>query len=291
MNAVLTQIQSNCARNIEPVDPMTPAACRVMNRRKENHDTFTLEIAHENALAGFDFQPGQFNMLYVHGVGEVPISISGDFRKSDCIIHTTRDVGTVTRGLARLRAGDTLGIRGPFGVGWPMRSAEGRNVVIVAGGIGLAPLRPVIYQILAARSHFGQVALLYGARTPGDLLFRREFNAWRRNGIVVHETVDRADGSWRGHVGVVTAMIQKVESELAGAIGMICGPEVMIRFTVNGLRGRNMAGNDIYVSMERNMKCAVGFCGHCQYGPEFICKDGPVFPYDRIERLFAIREL
>jgi NAD(P)H-flavin reductase len=181
-------------------------------------------------------------------------------------------------------------LRGPFGSSWPVEQAVGRDLVLVAGGIGLAPLRPVLYEVLRNRKKFGRVTLLYGARTPDDLLYREEFSRTRRD-LDVGVTVDRAIGAWEGHIGVVTTLIPAARFEPKTAIAMICGPEVMMRFTIRALCERGMTRDRVYISMERNMKCGVGFCGHCQYGPKFICKDGPVFRYDQIEDLFRIREL
>jgi NAD(P)H-flavin reductase len=271
---------------------MLPAPYRVAARRRENHDTFSLALEAASGATDFAFLPGQFNMLYLHGVGEVPISISGDPGRRDRIVHTTRIVGAATRALHMLRRGDPLGVRGPFGTAWPVDVAENRDVVIVAGGIGLAPLRPVVYRLISERGRFRRIALLFGARSPRDLLFTRALQSWRRkHDIDVRITVDRADDKWRGNVGVVTTLIPQLVLDSDTAVALLCGPEVMMRFTVLALRGRGMMEKNMYVSMERNMKCAVGFCGHCQYGPEFICKDGPIFPFERIQRLFAIREL
>ena len=275
-----------------PPDPMLPDPHRVQRVRQETPDTFTLELEPEYGARGFPFVPGQFNMLYAFGVGEVPISISGDPTKAEVLVHTTREVGLVTRAMRKLKPGDTLGVRGPFGAGWPVAQARGSDVVIVAGGIGLAPLRPALYQILAARKYYGKVVLLYGTRAPGDILFRRELQQWHaRFDLEVHVTVDRAMGSWRGNVGVVTTLIPRAPFDPHSTVAMVCGPEVMMLFTVQELERRGVALENIYVSMERNMKCAVGFCGHCQYGPTFICKDGPVFRFDRIQPLFSIREI
>ncbi len=272
--------------------PMVPAVFRVQRTKKETSDTFTMELLPEEGPQEFAFAPGQFNMLYAFGVGEVPISISGDPARRSVVVHTTRDVGPVTSALRRLKPGEGLGIRGPYGTGWPAAEARGADVVIAAGGIGLAPLRPVLYQILAARQHYGKVVLLYGTRTPADILFRRELEQWRsRFDLEVCVTVDRAVGSWAGMVGVVTKLIPRAPFDPHSTIAMICGPEVMMRFTVQELEGRGVATENIYVSLERNMKCAVSFCGHCQFGPAFVCKDGPVFRYDRIQPLMAVREV
>jgi len=273
-------------------DAMLPSWFRVARIRSETQDTFTLELTADGEKTDFTFQPGQFNMLYVFGVGEVPISISGPPPLRDRIIHTIRAVGTVTRNLWRLKHGDIVGVRGPFGTAWPLKEAEGRDVVIVTGGIGLAPLRPVLYHLLHHRKKFGRVILLYGARTPNDLLYGDEF-LWPALplDLTVDYTVDRAKTDWRGQIGVVTTLIPRAEFDPSRAVTMVCGPEVMMRFTIRALSERGVASERIYVSMERSMKCAVGFCGHCQYGPAFVCKDGPVFRWDRVERLFGIREL
>ncbi|MDF1523930.1 MAG: FAD/NAD(P)-binding protein, partial [Trueperaceae bacterium] len=232
------------------------------------------------------FAPGQFDMLYVFGVGEVPISISGDPARPERLVHTTREVGAVTRAMRRLRPGDAIGVRGPFGTSWPVAAAEGRDVVLIAGGIGLPPLRPALYHVLAHRERYGRVVLLYGARTPEDLLFRDELAAWRASfDLEVHVTVDRATGDWRGNVGVCTPLVQRAPIDPRRTVAMICGPEVMIRAACRELARRGVSPQDTFVSLERNMKCAVGLCGHCQLGPYLVCRDGPVFAYDRVERL------
>jgi len=237
------------------------------------------------------FAPGQFNMLYVFGTGESAISISGDPANTERLVHTVRAVGTVTKALQKLRRGDMIGVRGPFGSTWPVAEAEGSDVVIVTGGIGLVPLRPMIYQVLANRDKYGTVALLYGARSPRDLLFRRELEGWRsRFDVEVEVTLDTASGDWRGNVGAVTRLIPALPFDSLNAVALVCGPEVMMRFAVLELQKRGMSDENIYVSMERNMKCAIGLCGHCQFGPIFICKDGPVFRYDRIRAWLGKRE-
>lgn len=273
--------------------PMLPDLFRVRQMRKETDDTFTLELgAASGSPHPFEFAAGQFNMLYVRGVGEVPISISGDPGRPDALIHTTREVGAVTRAMRTLKQGDVIGVRGPFGAGWPLESAVGQDAVIVAGGIGLAPLRPAIYRLLAERDRYGKVVILYGTRTPGDILFRREIEAWRaRLDVDVYVTVDRSTEGWHGNVGVVTKLIPRAPFDPARAVAMICGPEVMMRFTATELLRRGVDATRIFVSMERNMKCGIGLCGHCQYGPTFICRDGPVYRYDTIAGLMSLREI
>jgi NAD(P)H-flavin reductase len=273
-------------------DPMLPHPYRVRRVRRETYDTFTLDLEDANGASGLSFAPGQFNMMYLFGVGEVPISISGDPARSKTLVHTVRAVGTVTKPLVGLRGGDVLGVRGPFGSSWPVEEAKGSDVVIVAGGIGLAPLRPALYYILSHRKKYGRVVLLYGARTPEDLLYTGELEEWRsRFDMAVEITVDAATGDWRGNVGVVTTLIPWARFEPSDTVAMVCGPEVMMRFTVQALQERGVAAENTYVSMERNMKCAVGFCGHCQFGPTFICKDGPVFRCDRMEQFLWKREI
>lgn len=275
----------------ETADPMLPEPHRLERVRRETHDTFTLELKPAQGDVK-TFAPGQFNMLYVFGTGESAISISGDPADTDTLVHTVRAVGTVTKALRKLRRGDMIGVRGPFGSAWPVAEAEGSDVVIVTGGIGLAPLRPVIYRVLAHRKNYRRVALLYGARTPRDLLFQRELEQWRsRFDLEVEVTLDTASGDWRGNVGVVTRLIPATPFDSLNTVALICGPEAMMRFAVLELQKRGMSDENIYLSMERNMKCAIGLCGHCQFGPTFICKDGPVFRYDRIREWLGKREI
>ena len=272
---------------------MLPTVVRVRDFRMETHDTFTLTLDPPTNLGTtYSFLPGQFNMLYAFGIGEAPISMSGDPAEAGSVVHTIRDVGSVTRGLARLRAGHSIGVRGPFGSSWPVEAARGGDVVLVSGGIGLAPLRPVLYHLLRHRNEYGRVVLLYGARTPADLLYREELQAWQRRGdIQVLLTVDRADPSWRESIGLVTALFARAQFDPQRTVGMMCGPEVMMRFTVREFENRGVTTDRLYVSLERNMQCAVGFCGHCQFGPSFVCKDGPVLRFDRIRSLFWLREI
>jgi len=270
---------------------MVPDYFRVTRVRRETADTYTLALKPKGG-GEVRFEPGQFNMLYLLGKGEVPISISGDPLAPSPLLHTVRSVGEVTQALVNLRPGATVGVRGPFGSSWPVTEAEGNDVVIVAGGIGLAPLRPAIYQILARREKYGQVALCYGARTPKELLYPAELKKWRsRFDLFVALTVDNADTSWKGSVGVVTRMLSRPDFDPLHTTALVCGPGIMMRYSVQALAERGLSTDNIYISMERNMKCAVGHCGHCQFGKEFVCKDGPVFPFSRIEKSFNIREL
>ena len=275
-----------------PPHPMIPAPFCVQRVHREAPDTVTLELKPAKGGAAIAFAPGQFNMIYVFGVGEVPMSITGNPAQTDIFVHTIRSVGAVSGALGKLKRGDIVGIRGPFGSNWPLEEAGGKDIVLVAGGIGLAPLRPVLYHILSNRAKYGDVFLLYGGRTPHDLLYKKELQRWRsQSSFQVEVTVDRAPASWHGTVGVVTTLVRKVALNPRRVVAVICGPEIMMRFTVRELERRGIARSQIYISMERNMKCAVGFCGRCQFGPNFICKEGPVFRADRILPLLAIREL
>jgi len=273
-------------------NPMLPQRYRIQKVHREIPDTFTLELEPEEESDIPQFATGQFNMLYVFGVGEIPISISGDPAKRRPLVHTTRAVGTVSKAMRALKANDVIGVRGPFGSYWPIKQAEGKDIVIAAGGIGLAPLRSVMYHVISNREMYGKAVLLYGARTPEDILYRRELEHWRAHfDLEVDVTVDRATGSWKGSVGLVTRLIPRASFDPNNTIAMVCGPEIMMRFTASELEKRGVALDNIYVSMERNMKCAIGMCGHCQYGPNFVCKDGPVFQYSQIQGLLSKREV
>jgi NAD(P)H-flavin reductase len=273
-------------------DPMAPRLARVVGRRRETSDTWTIALEFDGPGDDTIFEPGQFNMLYVFGVGEAPISMSGDPTASRRLWHTIRAVGRVSAALTNLRPGDAVGLRGPFGTGWPIAMAAGRDVMVVAGGLGLAPLQSAIYRILAERERYGKVSVLCGARSPDDILYHRRLERWRREfDIDIEVTVDHAMGAWRGHVGVVTALIPGATFDPTDCVAMVCGPEVMMRFTVAALTQAGMPDDAIYLSMERNMKCAIGLCGHCQLGPTFVCKDGPVFRYDNVRDILRLKEI
>ena len=263
-----------------------PRPARVTARRRETHDTVSLDIEDGDAVCA----PGQFNMLYAFGRGEVPISVSA--AGGGVITHTVRDVGLVTHALSEARPGTVIGVRGPFGAGWPMQQLRGKDVVIVAGGLGLAPLRPAVQSVLAERASHGRVVLLYGARTPDDLLFPREVERWRgRFDVDVQVTVDAAPAGWRGDVGVVTKLFRRLNVDPAQAAALVCGPEVMMRFAATGLVDAGIAASSVWLSMERNMQCGAGVCGHCQLGPYLVCRDGPVLPFSELAPLMRVREL
>lgn len=273
-----------------PADPLVPEPVVVAAVGRESADTFTLRLRGEPPGAR-PFLPGQFNMLYAFGVGEVPISISGDPARPDELVHTIKDVGMVTAALCRLQKGDVVGCRGPYGSAWPIAEAAGKDVIVVAGGLGLAPVRPLVYHLRTHRSAYRRAYLLVGARTPRDLLYRRELDRWRRHqDLDVRVTVDHAGPEWTGHVGVVPALLSQVAPDPENSVAFVCGPEVMMRFTIRELRRMGIPDERIHLSLERNMKCATGFCGHCQLGPSFLCKDGPVLRFDRVRRFFWVRE-
>lgn len=283
-----TLVQDYVTTPVNVSDPMVPRVYRVLRTRWNTEDTFSLELIPKEGGDIPAFEPGQFNMVYIYGVGEIPISISGDPARRDILVHTTRAVGTVTRAMSRLKVEDTLGVRGPFGTSWPVERGRSKDIVIVAGGIGLAPLRPAMYRILSNREHYGRVVLLYGARTPADVLYRKELEQWRSQfDLDVFVTVDRATGNWRGSVGLVTQLIGRAPFDPSNSMAIVCGPEVMMRFTTMELMKRGINGNNIYVSLERNMKCGIGLCGHCQIASVFVCKDGPVFQHSQVEHLLT----
>ncbi len=271
---------------------MTPLPYRVVRKRRENHDNWTLELEPlEDSLDPIG--PGQFDMLYAFGVGEVPISTSGDLEATGGrLVHTIRAVGAVTKALCAAGPGDVLGVRGPFGNRWPLEDAVGRDLLLVAGGVGLAPLRPALYHALAHREEYGEVTLLYGGRTPADLLFRRELERWRsRLDVDVAVTVDSATPDWRGRVGVVTKLIPNARFDPDETAAFVVGPEIMMRLTALALAERGIAREQISVSLERTMRCGIGLCGHCQLGPTLICRDGPVYPWAYAEPLLEVPQL
>lgn len=273
-------------------DPMEPQLAKVMRVQQETYDTYTITATPHNGAKFMPFTPGQFNMLYAFGIGEVPISISGDPSKPAKLIHTIRSVGAVSSALCKMKPGNIFGVRGPYGIHWPVEQAQGKDVVIITGGIGLAPLRPAIYHLLQYRDHYNKIIILYGARTPKDLLYPQELQLFRgRFDMEVVVTVDKGDAQWRGHVGVVTTLFSRVSFSPSNTIAMICGPEVMMRFTIIELQKYEVPDDCIYLSMERNMKCGIGFCGHCQFEGVFVCKDGPVFNYPKIKPFFGKREI
>jgi NAD(P)H-flavin reductase len=264
---------------------LLPAPFRVTGRRQETHDTWTLRLEPANGAPAAAFAPGQFAMLYAFGAGEAPISISRVDRGA--LVHTVRAVGAVT---AALCGADVVGVRGPFGSVWPLAQAEGRDVLVIAGGIGLAPLRPVVDALLAGRDRYGEVSVLYGGRSPRELLYIDELERWRRD-AAVELIVDAPDQTWTGPVGVVTKLIARARFDPARTVAMTCGPEVMMRFVAAALTDRGVPDDAIWLSLERSMHCAVGHCGHCQLRELFICRDGPVLRRDIAAPLIGAPEL
>jgi NAD(P)H-flavin reductase len=265
-----------------------PLPYRVRRRIRETSDTWTLEL--DPVGAAIELLPGQFTMLYAFGVGEVPISVSGDLTGPGPLVHTIRAVGSVTERLCALRRGDVVGVRGPFGRGWPLELAEEHDLILVAGGVGLPPLRPVLYDVLHHRGLYDRVALLYGARTPADLVFRHELEQWRAHpDLHVDWTVDVSDGSCKE--GLVTTLVPGVTFDPANTVAFACGPEIMMRNAVRALAEHGLPPENVYVSLERNMRCGVGLCGHCQLGPTLVCRDGPVYAWPEVAPLLAVEEL
>lgn len=270
---------------------LAPQRCLLREVHRENPDTFTLVI---EPPSGYETgKPGQFNMLYLFGIGEVPISVSAYDRAANLLRYTVRAVGPVTIALCRMQPGNYLWLRGPFGSHWPEVASQ-QDLLFVAGGIGLAPLRPALYAALE-RPRQGRIILMYGARTPEDLLFVDELNEWHQRGQVeVLLSVDQLTvaqrARWRGSVGVVTQLLQQVTLVPARTTVLSCGPDVMMRYVVKGVCGLGVPLEQIYVSLERNMKCAIGFCGRCQWGPHFVCREGPVYRMADITDFWSLRE-
>lgn len=265
-------------------NPYVPAEAVIQAIKDQTHDvrTYTLAFIDPRTQVDFSYRPGQFNMVTLPGYGEAPISFSSEAFRRTTFDHTVRGVGVLTNSLARLGVGGVVGIRGPFGTSWPLEQARGRDLVLITGGIGLAPLRPVIAEILNRREEFGSLEILYGARSPDDMIFTDEFAGWSSQpGCKLLLTVDRAPEGreWPHKVGVVTTLLDDLRATPKNSIIMTCGPEIMMRFVVKGLLQRKFFSNQIYVSLERRMHCGIGKCGHCQVGPKFVCQDGPVLPY------------
>ncbi len=271
--------------------PMRPTGYLLAARKEETSDTVTLLLRPVETPIPVP-RPGQFTMLYAYGVGEVPVSVSGiGDRPGQVLVQTIRAVGAVTRALCAAAPGDMIGVRGPFGTDWRVSGGAGRDLLIVAGGIGLAPLRPVLLAALAERARYDRVVLLAGARSPGDLIFTRELEVWRRRGADVRITVDHGGAGWDGRVGLVTGLIKDAIGDPAKTAAFVCGPEIMTRLTAQALADAGVPARDIRVSLERNMRCGVALCGHCQLGPLLVCRDGPVVSYAEAAPLLAIKEL
>ncbi len=272
---------------------MTPYflhGARIVTRRTEAEGiyTFVLQFTDPAVRQAYRFAPGQFNMIYSYGVGEVPISIVSDPAEPALVEHTIRTAGRGTSAVTRWKPGDILGVRGPYGRGWPMEAARGRDVIIITGGLGCAPVVGVINYIFRRRDEYGALHILHGVKTPSDLLYRERFDLWRRQPRTsVYLTADHPDKSWQYRTGVVTNLFDELTPNPA-AIVMMCGPEIMMHYAIRTLRAKGISEDSIYLSMERHMKCAIGLCGHCQFGPRFVCKDGPVFNYTAVKPWFGV---
>ena len=272
---------------------LVPEPAEIVEKRSFGSEihVFRLRLCDASARPRFDFLQGQFNMVYVPGVGEVAISVSSDPEDVD-LEHTIRIVGRTTRVIEKLKVGDFLGIRGPYGSAWPLQEARWKDVLIVTGGLGCAPVTGAIEYMFRRRASYGRISVLHGVKKPADLVHQERFDAWRREpDTQVLLTADQPDRSWRDRSGVVTELFDEVEIDAGRTIVFMCGPEVMMRYAVKILGARGVSMDRVFVSLERNMKCAVGLCGHCQFGPEFVCKSGPIFPFSRIARFFGVRGL
>jgi NAD(P)H-flavin reductase len=266
---------------------------RVTGRRVETEGiyTFTLELIDAGARGRYHFRAGQFNMLYAFGVGEVPISIVSDPDEPHALEHTIRLAGRVTTVMTRWKVGDVVGVRGPYGNGWPVETAVGRDVVIVTGGLGCAPVAGVINYIFRRREQYGHLHIVHGVKRPNDLLYRERFDAWRRAPrTTVYLTADHPDKSWHYRIGVVTDLFDELQVA-PSAVVMMCGPEVMMRYAGRALEDKGISDDAIYLSMERRMECAIGLCGHCQYREHFVCTEGPIFSYRTVKGLFGVATL
>jgi len=278
-------------RALTAPDPWLPVAATISGRRRETYDTTTYTLAFRDPAVrrAYRFRPGQFNMLGFLGIGEAPISLSSDPGRPEAFQHTIRAVGDVTKAIARLDVGDVVGLRGPFGNPWPMEQARGHDLLVVAGGIGLAPLRPAIEQSLRERDGYGTLTILYGAKTPRDLVYTADFDRWsagRDTRLLL--TVDSPAGEpWAHRVGVVPVLFEAVTLDPARTIALVCGPEVMMRFVVVDLLKRRFPPEHVFLSLERRMRCGVAQCGHCFLGPKFVCQEGPVFRYTQLYGLFV----
>lgn len=263
---------------------------QITKKIKEADGVYSLTLTHDSLV---DIKPGQFNMLYGFGHGEIPISISGFSanNKKVKLIHTIRSVGKASDYLCRLSSKSIIGVRGPFGSAWPLEKLANKYVMIIAGGIGLAPLRPVIHY-LKQTNIAKHVSVLIGARSAKDIIFKKEILEWRKNyGWHVQVTVDYATKGWSGDIGVVTNLMNRAFKDSKNTVVLTCGPEIMMNFAIGKAIMLGISDENIYLSMERNMQCGFGLCGHCQWGPYFVCKDGPIFQYKKVSGLLNKSEL
>jgi len=273
-------------------NPYLPEEAAVVERLQESSTIFTLRLRLTDAQRheAFDFRPGQFNMVYLYGAGEVAISIVSDPEEGGTLDHTVRTLGRVTQGLAKLRVGERLGIRGPYGRGWPLELAEGRDVLLVTGGLGCAPLVSVINYIVKRRERYRRLCIVQGVKHAEDLIWRERYDRWAKLPQTrVLLAADVPSKAWRWHVGLVTDLLQEVDVDPLHSVTMMCGPEPMMSAAAKTLGARGFPEDTLYLSMERNMHCAVRQCGHCQFGGSFVCRDGPVFAYPQVKELLHVR--
>ncbi len=273
-------------------NPHQPHEAIIVERIDEGADMFSLRLKFSDPKLqdDYEFEPGQFNMLYLYGVGEIAISIVSDPEDSHIIDHTIRIVGRVTRGMANLKTGDRIGLRGPYGRGWPMLEAKQKDVIIVTGGLGCAPVVSAINYIEQRRGDYGRLNIVQGVKHSADLIWKSRYDRWRQLPQTrVFLTADVGDVLWPWHVGPVTTLFDQMEYDPDNVTVMMCGPEGMMHAACTHLLEKNIASSQLFLSMERNMQCALGHCGHCQYGSKFICKNGPVFSYDKIADLFSVK--
>ncbi|PCJ87424.1 MAG: Ni/Fe hydrogenase subunit gamma [Thiotrichaceae bacterium] len=274
------------------LNPYQPREAIIVERIQEAPDLFTLrlEFTDPQIQAACKFEPGQFNMLYLYGVGEIAISIVSDPQDCQIIDHTIRVVGRVTRGLVNLKAGDRIGVRGPYGRGWPMLESKDKDIVVVTGGLGCAPVVSVINYIEQRREEFGRLNIVQGVKHSADLIWKERYEQWRKLADTkVLLAADVGEALWPWHVGPVTSLFDQLEFDPDNVSVMMCGPEGMMRVVCDHMLDYRVPESQLFLSMERNMQCAIGHCGHCQYGSKFICKDGPVFSYDKIRHLFETK--
>lgn len=280
-------------------DAYLPQEAEIVEFIHEHHDIFTLRVKFSDAhlAANYAFRPGQFNMLYLYGVGEVAISIVNDrYHQVGYFEHTIQVVGRITKGMMKLRPGDRIGVRGPFGSTWPLTAAYGRDVIIVTGGLGNAPLVAAIEEILSDRSKYGKLRILHGLRSADLLIYQELYTRWHHapQTKVAMATSDQApldNGKWPWASGLITSLIPQLDVDFANCLVMTVGPEAMMIAVAKAFMACEVAAEQIFVSLERNMKCAIGHCGHCQLAGQFICKDGPVYPYAACEKLLAVKGL
>jgi len=277
----MSALTANAYRELG-ANPFRPWPARItsITELTAKEKLFEVRLIDERAREAFDFTAGQFIELSIFGVGEAPISISSAPSKQGFIELCIREVGTVTSAIHRMRCGDVVGIRGPFGRGFPFDEMTGQDILVVAGGLGIAPLKSLINHIHDERHLFGNVTILLGAQTPSDILFRQEFDMWKhRQDFNLIMTVDQPDDGWDGEVGRVTRLFDSLEIDPQNTYGVICGPPVMYPFVVEEMRKKELHVDRIYVSLERRMKCGIGMCGHCAVGHQYVCIEGPVFSY------------